>query len=130
MEWVYELQINVNLITACPPTESPPCQNESSVTSSTLNSTTSTREYPPTRNQSKITRRMLVSSLNGRDQADSTYHALQEPPQHTSRSLRMYQSISSAFRSMLWTSSNSQESSLFQSQSTHLPRAYIFNNPT
>src|ERR1700729_2817411 len=87
--------------------ESPPCQNESSATSSTLDPTTSTREYPPTRNQSKITRRMLVSSLNGRDPADSTYHDLQDPPQPTSRSQRMYQSISSAISMM---SSNSQGS--------------------
>ena len=118
-------------ITVCHPPESPPCQNESSATSSTLDPTTSTREYPPTRNQSKITRRMLVSSLNGRDLADSTYHDLQDPPQPTSRSQRMYQSISSAISMM---SSNSQGSP-FQSQSTHLPcipnlkRHFVYKSP-
>ena len=110
-------------ITVRHPPESPPCQNKSSATSSTLDPTTGTREYPPTRNQSKITRRMLVSSLNGRDQADSTYHDLQEPPQPTSRSQRVYQSISSAISMISMMSSNSQGSSPFQSQTTHLPAA-------
>jgi hypothetical protein len=102
------------------PPESPPCQNKNSATSSALDPTTSTREYPPTRNQSKITRRMLISSLNGRDWADSTYHDLQDPPQPTSRSQRMYQSISSAIGMPSMMTSNSQGSP-FQSQSTHLP---------
>jgi hypothetical protein len=77
------------------------------------------RVYPPTRNQSKITKRMLVSSLDGRDQADSTYHDLQDPPQPT-RCQIIYPSISSTTRMMLMMSSNSQGSP-FQSQSTHLP---------
>ena len=103
----------------CPP-ESPPCHNKKLSHLIKFGSYNKYRVYPPTRNQSKITKRMLVSSLDGRDQADSTYHDLQNSPQPTRRSQIIYLSIRSTTRMMLMMSSNSQGSP-FQSQSTHLP---------